>query len=1499
MASEKHTFTKPFSRVKNDLAELQRWWPAYVKNDSQGGLSIDPVLFRTNFGPLTLEDEGLGLNDESNTPGVRVEAIQDNGTDVSGTEPTIQILRSGSFDPRCRITHADGTVTEFCLIAPSSERKDNSTALGTLTEAEALDAQNFTDTTGPYPVFMTLQEFVEMIDTYRHVGESDADKPAWLPHGLIGRTVTASSANPAITDDPRVGSSVDDPFPTTSPYRATVFMPMLLDVNQLHKECTSNSMHISVLNEVAGGGFDSVAIQRYNADPINKAAGVKYKILGKSGDHLLGPQFAGNRKLQPDPIVRAKFVNNDQSSDSTASIGPKYRTRMALACFLKDGTYSLNDGAFIPYTYDPDRYIGGTVSSTVYAVWDGDNGYGSDADSTAESTFTTAGTLTTEYGNDRSAQIWPLFDFVQGPICPAAQGCNFDFSVVEGTMYSWANLQTTYAEDEQARSELVRPNPVRAPILAVAVDNAPSGSQGKHFIIYIEYPDPFLGGGPLQIKDRYTPIYVSGIDGDAGTGGGDASKHWQSGVEEGYGTAYDAGTRDMNGWWLVNEATDLGSIDMNTITTDYPASSMAWVQKLVIWVQGTRTTEAVYRPSADAWIAQGMMGGTDSTQNPFYDSSTGVGIGIPASGVDTPGFSPAPQIANSLVMTPGRIYHAYLDDLVGGSYQNPARYAIRDLQIRPADDQVFATAPTRSNIGGGVLRIPPPLGWGMADTYITRSTTSVSGSIVNESDEFLVLDEGALPTQWASKSVWTPLWSFIDHKTGKHAWDYTLPTGVSGTWSFGRNRPFPAHERCGTALGYGGSLNTTPTNNYGTMEVACSPVALDIEIKAIIPDVQDRLFIMEFDTGGTHPIYGRHAMLTKDAHRDYGSGFLTTWDGSGTMNRANNTGTVGIALGYKTSLDTLYPTHTSDRAAVYHFKDSGFMDADQWNNGQLWPVDGYTSGFGMMSDGHGKTATIGGGMNTIRTFFTEGGQTLLVNGSSQGTDANAPSTVWGLSINVADLISLTAEADLQSRADETPSKVARQSKHDDLQIDSMVMRQIPSPSMLPFTVDTTEVDVSGVAKYTALVVEADNINTATGMNITASIHEVGTSSTIAGEAGAVVSGFDDVDLVFIGGIGSLDLTELPASIVSNGFQVRFNFYIPDTSQTSLHPINWGALPIIRSWTVEFDYAPTASVACVSNTFNGDTTSPIDTKVGHILSFRATGTTTDVDRTISQVKFDFGDGTVTDWINFADQTLTTATYDISHAYITSGTYSVVVYVKDDNANQSAVSSALSVVVASANPVAVLRGMPALVRAGTAIRFSGADSYSPEAGVTLSTYTFGFGDGSSNVSGSSSSVQHTYAAAGEYQATLVVTDSNTNTSQTGSVVVKVLPATLVVPLTLNTKPASFQRRRSSTFSVSPILDAIYPEVSDTGSRSDEFVLQGQFLKETANADIDFMEELLQSGALVEFEWEAVNYAGTPTGKTFVGRMTSFDYQRAGGQHGQTPYTATFIREAGLGA
>jgi len=287
----------------------------------------------------------------------------------------------------------------------------------------------------------------------------------------------------------------------------------------------------------------------------------------------------------------------------------------------------------------------------------------------------------------------------------------------------------------------------------------------------------------------------------------------------------------------------------------------------------------------------------------------------------------------------------------------------------------------------------------------------------------------------------------------------------------------------------------------------------------------------------------------------------------------------------------------------------------------------------------------------------------------------------------------------------------------------------------------------------------------------------------------------------------------------------------------------------------------------------------------------------VDRTVSKVKFDFGDGTATDWLSFADQTQQTNTHDTAHTYLTVGTYAASVYVQDDNGNQVQ-SSTISIVVANAAPVAVLRAVPSLIRAGQPITLDGGDSYDLNAGGTITDYAWTFGDTSSGVSGSDSSIAHTYAVAGEYQASLIVKDADATDSQTATCVIKVLPATLVVPLVFNTKPRAFNRNRGAAVSQTTVLDAVYPEITDRGQRSDEFSLQGLFLKATANADIAFVEELLLAGSLVEFMWEDVDYQGTTTGKVFTGRITSFDYQREGGQHGSTPYTINLVREAGLG-
>ena len=64
---------------------------------------------------------------------------------------------------------------------------------------------------------------------------------------------------------------------------------------------------------------------------------------------------------------------------------------------------------------------------------------------------------------------------------------------------------------------------------------------------------------------------------------------------------------------------------------------------------------------------------------------------------------------------------------------------------------------------------------------------------------------------------------------------------------------------------------------------------------------------------------------------------------------------------------------------------------------------------------------------------------------------------------------------------------------------------------------------------------------------------------------------------------------------------------------------------------------------------------------------------------------------------------------------------------------------------------------MVRAGQAIRFDGSDSYSIDTSANLTNFAWTFGDGSTGVNGATSHQDHTYATAGEYMATLIVTDS----------------------------------------------------------------------------------------------------------------------------------------------
>lgn len=1579
MASNKQSITQTFSRMKNGLAELQRWFPAFIKNDGVGGLSIDPVLYRTNFSRITPAESG-GYDDEASQAGIRVEAINDDGTDVSNN-PTITISGSGTLNAKCTINHDDGSgSTIIRLIAPSGDL----TGVGSYTRShEGIgDTSSTTTTTAPFPVFMTIQELTEMLDTYRHIGDGDENKKSWLPHGLEGggqHGHSSASALPSLAGgDPREPTSVA--FPTTSPYRATVFMPMMLDNNQFDKRITGASNDVAdytYLLASFGGGYQDLDIDRYDPDPEgDDSATIRYKTVGYSGDHLLGKntaQQAWKTKSSGTAHHDITHMNNDISFDGSASQFPKYRTRCALAMFLKDGTYTLKGGTLIPYIYDPDREIGGKTTSTVHAIWDGLDGEG-DFDMTASG-----------IEKQCSAQITPMFDFLQPPLTTSAQGGNFDFEVVNGSAkFNWADYITDVASVQAsdsnlftdgagtnldsimtARPFLVRNNPASVPVRYVRRNN-------MILSIWLDFTNVSgIGSSTVPQFTVGSPIELWGLTGALGSeydngrvaGQKFGADEFAPYTEFTNPDTFATGNLNHNGWWVINGYDDNGGgFDGEFVVDDILGNgdmTEFYGARIDIQIQTNETAStgnvSAYAPTS-GYVCQGLIGGAEKRRN-FYGIVhwnktgryiAGFGMGEPElrlygikgaidgtgagylGGASTPANNVQSHVGHRYFY-PSRLVDSYVDegdwdddDELNFYITNDAT-AFRSLELQMANDLLYSNGVPVVQKGNGLLRIPAPQNrdYGASRLY-SMTQTHITGTYVSTDTTDFITAGGdlwsSLPATWLSRGLHLPLWSYIDTANGRHAWDYIKPVGASGTWLYGRNRPFPALERTGTRLGYNGGV-ALDTTKYGLSEMGCSAMWLDWEMKAKIPFRTNQMVRITFDTNEEHYLYGRHAMLYEDflGKARKGAGFYPLYDGvstaplmQGTVSPEQFTSAGLGAQAYGGGLIHAYeiPYFTAPRTVIW-FGDATLLKDTVWFGEKEYPLEnaGGNCGWGSMNNGYGTgtSFTYAEGYHTVRAVFNQAGMNLLFDGVSQGIDTESAKTVWGLTIENCNLALVNHNQSIAVSEDRFPhdqdgNRLVADNQsftktQSDLQIDEMILRSIPTSAMLPFKVHTMKQNFSNVARYTSLTVEADNIDTKKGMNVKATLMTPSTT-TVENEGQAVISGFENVDLSFSGGIGSMDLTGLPASAIADGFVIRFDFFIPNNTQTEYHPIDWSKLPIIRSWTVEYDEKPTASLAVIGNTYNGDITGTINTRVGHIISLRGTGTTTDVDRTISEVKFDFGDGASTGWIKFADQTTQSTTYDIAHSYLASGTYTVKCYSRDDSDNESLESNNITIVVANAPPVAILRAVPSMVRAGQAITFDGSASYDINAGGTLTTYTFTFGDGSSSVSGSSSSVSHTYADGGEYQATLVVVDSDGATSQTASVVVKVLPATLVVPLVLNTKPRAFSRTRSATLTQTPVLDSIYPELTDMGQRTDEFTLEGSFLKHSANADIEFMEELHLSGALVEIVWEEVNFTGTPTGKTFVGRMISFDYQREGGRHGETPYTAVFVREAGLG-
>ena len=91
-----------------------------------------------------------------------------------------------------------------------------------------------------------------------------------------------------------------------------------------------------------------------------------------------------------------------------------------------------------------------------------------------------------------------------------------------------------------------------------------------------------------------------------------------------------------------------------------------------------------------------------------------------------------------------------------------------------------------------------------------------------------------------------------------------------------------------------------------------------------------------------------------------------------------------------------------------------------------------------------------------------------------------------------------------------------------------------------------------------------------------------------------------------------------------------------------------------------------------------------------------------------------------------------------------------------------------------PKAALTASPMSGKVPLQVAFDGSGSSDPDAGDSVASYTFDFGDGSAPVTQSSPTITHTYTNAGEFKATLTVTDNHGKTSfNDASVVIEVDP------------------------------------------------------------------------------------------------------------------------------
>ena len=160
-------------------------------------------------------------------------------------------------------------------------------------------------------------------------------------------------------------------------------------------------------------------------------------------------------------------------------------------------------------------------------------------------------------------------------------------------------------------------------------------------------------------------------------------------------------------------------------------------------------------------------------------------------------------------------------------------------------------------------------------------------------------------------------------------------------------------------------------------------------------------------------------------------------------------------------------------------------------------------------------------------------------------------------------------------------------------------------------------------------------------------------------------------------------------------------------------------------------------------------------------------TYDIDGDQIRYKFDWGDGTYSDWSEYV---ASNTSVSMSHYWNSISTFEIHAIAQDENGMNSSWSLPLEVTVSQAasgeTPPVVDINFSVNESDDLIIEFDASGSFDPDGNIA--NYLWDFGDGEN---GTGISPIHTYAAPGTYTVTLEVTDNNSNIIYSKSIIITV--------------------------------------------------------------------------------------------------------------------------------